>query len=132
MYNSGGNKRGKSRILGILRARQSARQRPSRRERFSVLPDSSSSEDETYHPREIQNYESWGTPFGRDTYIMELAKSDRTKCKKCFQKIFKNELRVGVRSPKRPGQPYQSTAWYHPSCFPITNLSYDVWRRNGI
>jgi SWI/SNF-related matrix-associated actin-dependent regulator of chromatin subfamily A3 len=135
MGNSESNKSGsgKSRVMAALDARQAARRRSEneagRSEEFSVVLVSSSSEDdERAESVEIQNSDSWASPLGSDTYVLELAKSGRTKCKVCFKKIFKHDLRVGIRSPKTPGQAYQSTNWYHPACFPVKVSEHQLRR----
>ena len=94
MGNSESNKSGsgKSRVMAALDARQAARRRSEneagRSEEFSVVLVSSSSEDdERAESVEIQNSDSWASPLGSDTYVLELAKSGRTKCKVCFKKI---------------------------------------------
>jgi len=51
------------------------------------------------------------------TYHIENAKSGRSSCKKCKEKISKGELRIGVTSPG-PGD-FEVTSWYHPSCYTI-------------
>lgn len=51
------------------------------------------------------------------TYSIENAKSGRSSCKKCKEKIGKGEIRLGVSSPGPGGFDLQS--WYHPKCFTL-------------
>lgn len=43
------------------------------------------------------------------TYIIEPAKSSRSKCKKCKEPIEKGELRIGDETPAAQGD-YSTTA----------------------
>eukprot|EP00567_Pseudictyota_dubia_P001280 CAMPEP_0197466612 /NCGR_PEP_ID=MMETSP1175-20131217/65145_1 /TAXON_ID=1003142 /ORGANISM="Triceratium dubium, Strain CCMP147" /LENGTH=481 /DNA_ID=CAMNT_0043002661 /DNA_START=51 /DNA_END=1496 /DNA_ORIENTATION=+ len=51
------------------------------------------------------------------TYSIENAKSGRSSCKKCKEKIGKGEIRLGVSAPG-PGD-YNMQSWYHPKCFTL-------------
>lgn len=47
--------------------------------------------------------------------VAEYAKSNRSACKKCKQKLDKGELRIGVVFTKGDAE---MTSWYHPACMP--------------
>lgn len=56
------------------------------------------------------------------TFTIELAKTGRAACKKCKEKIAKDDLRIGKEAPG-PGD-YTMTSWFHPACFTLPrNLS---------
>lgn len=52
------------------------------------------------------------------TYCIETAKSGRSACKTCKEKIDKDELRIGKESPG-PSDDFKMTSWYHAKCFTI-------------
>lgn len=47
--------------------------------------------------------------------IVEAALSNRSACKKCKEKIAKDELRVGVKTTRDEAV---MISWYHPACAP--------------
>mmetsp|Transcript_19864 Transcript_19864/g.41056 ORF Transcript_19864/g.41056 Transcript_19864/m.41056 type:complete len:474 (+) Transcript_19864:186-1607(+) len=49
-------------------------------------------------------------------YHIEHAKSSKSSCKKCKEKIQKDEIRIGISSMKGD---IKITGWNHPSCFTI-------------
>ncbi|EAR97625.1 poly polymerase and DNA-ligase Zn-finger region family protein (macronuclear) [Tetrahymena thermophila SB210] len=51
---------------------------------------------------------------------IEKAKSARSSCKQCKQKIAKDEVRVGISISKGD---YDETSWYHVSCFSKTKFA---------
>ena len=51
------------------------------------------------------------------TYILEEAKSSRSSCKVCKEKITKGELRIGSVA-QGPGD-YEMTSWRHAICFKV-------------
>ena len=50
------------------------------------------------------------------TYHVEKAKSGRSSCRKCKEKIAKDELRIGITSQARDGD-HSMTQWVLPKCF---------------
>ncbi|KAI3857083.1 hypothetical protein MKW92_036629 [Papaver armeniacum] len=51
--------------------------------------------------------------------VTEYAKSSRSSCKKCPEKIPSESLRLGSDSKERG---HDVTRWYHPVCFPTDSL----------
>ena len=56
--------------------------------------------------------------MSQTTYCIETAKSGRSTCKTCKEKIAKDELRIGKESPG-PSDGFAMTSWYHAKCFVI-------------
>jgi len=50
------------------------------------------------------------------TYVIELAKSGRSQCKKCSDKISEKEIRIGT---KKQMADFLTTTWMHLKCFQI-------------
>eukprot|EP01084_Bolivina_argentea_P119261 211475_1 len=50
------------------------------------------------------------------TFSVEHAKSNRSKCKKCFEKITKDTLRMGTHVESNDDYPSQNN-WFHLKCF---------------
>ncbi|KAL5803112.1 hypothetical protein ACOSQ4_031417 [Xanthoceras sorbifolium] len=55
--------------------------------------------------------------------IAEYAKSGRSSCKKCFEAISKEALRLG--SVLKDPRGFDSTKWHHIGCFPFTSDPID-------
>lgn len=51
------------------------------------------------------------------TYSIEISPSSRSKCKKCKEKILKDELRIGTHSPNPDSDKYAFTSWQKTACF---------------
>jgi bifunctional polynucleotide phosphatase/kinase len=50
---------------------------------------------------------------------VEYAKSGRSTCKGCSEKIAKGALRLGASLPDPRG--YENNKWYHVACFPTSS-----------
>lgn len=61
-------------------------------------------------------------------YLVEVAKSARASCRKCDQKIVKDEVRIGVEM--NSGRFGITTRWQHVPCTVFTGLA-DVMEVEG-
>lgn len=70
-----------------------------------------------FNPRLILLFFS---PMASSTKVtVEYAKSGRSSCKKCDEKIPAKSVRLGLVS-KHP-QGFDQTKWHHPDCFPFSS-----------
>jgi len=51
------------------------------------------------------------------TFSIERAPSGKASCKKCKEKILKDEFRIGTHSPSPNSDKYAFTSWHHVACF---------------
>lgn len=65
----------------------------------------------------------------KGTVSVEYAKSARSSCRGCKESIAKGVLRLGVAAQDPRG--FDSTKWYHVTCFPTSNLLGPVEKING-